>query len=548
MGGVTHATTLSGRDGLIRPRSLLRAHRDDRLVAQLRAGNEHAFEALFDRYRPRLLAFCRGMLRSSEDAEDVLQEVFTAAHSAILADEREIEVRPWLYRIARNRCLNHMRRPQPECRETLDDREGHNGTTTEEHAERRADLRDLVSNIRELPEAQRSALLMRELEALSYSQIAASLDTTVPAVKSLLVRARVTLAEASQANDLTCEEVRFELAAAAEGMGKTTGPARHHVRRCPECTRYRKHLRSTSRGLAALSPVGPLLLLKKFLAAKLASGGGTGGGGGAGLAGGASATGGIGAGAGGTAAASAVAAGAGVAGGAGLAGSKVAASAAVAAVLSAGSAFTVATTPALPTPDALVAAATPATAADAVARPAPDAARSPSREPATADAAAEPAPAETTDTTAPGPGLTAPDASGLTPEQLARLRELFANDRAAARAWWRRFQTHNFSGGDGPSHPPWRPPPPDTGPSPDPPGPPVPPQEPEPEPDPQPDPEPRAGTRAGRSRNRSRNPSPSPSPKPRRLLRRSAGPPEAHVAPPAKPRGAMRESDSGGFA
>ena len=74
----------------------------------------HAFEALFDRYHSRLLAFCRHMLRSTEDAEDVLQEVFVKAHAAMLADERPINARPWLYRIARNRCLNHLRRPAPE--------------------------------------------------------------------------------------------------------------------------------------------------------------------------------------------------------------------------------------------------------------------------------------------------------------------------------------------------------------------------------------------------------------------------------------------------
>ncbi len=490
MGGATHATTLPGRDGLIRPRSLLRAHRDERLVAQLRAGNEHAFEVLFDRYRPRLLAFCRGMLRSSEDAEDVLQEVFTAAHSAILADEREIEVRAWLYRIARNRCLNHMRRPRPECRDTLDDQPGANGASTEEHAQARADLRDLVSNIRDLPEAQRSALLMRELEAFSYSQIAASLETTVPAVKSLLVRARITLAEASQASELTCDEVRFELAAAAEGMGKASGPARHHARRCPECTRYRKHLRSTSRGLAALAPVGPVLLVKKFFAAKLASGGGSGGG--AGIAGGAS-TGGAGAaGAGGTAAAGAVAAGAGVAGGAGLAGSKVVAGAAVAAVLGAGGALTV-PDPVLPAPDAIVAAVSPPVAgggdvptrADADPKPAP-VADAPASEPAFEIPADAPTPA------APGPGLAAPGSGLLTPEQLQRLRALFAHDRAAARAWWERFQTHHGTAtGGAPPRPPWRPPPPPgTGPPSTPPGPPAPPPEPEPQPDPQPEPEP----------------------------------------------------------
>jgi len=491
LGGVTHATTLPGRDGLIRPRSLLRAHRDERLVVQLRAGNEHAFEVLFDRYRPRLLAFCRGMLRSSEDAEDVLQEVFTAAHAAILADERGIEVRPWLYRIARNRCLNHMRRRQPECRETLDDRPGHNGASTEEQAERRADLRDLVTNIRDLPEAQRSALLMRELENLSYKQIAASLETTVPAVKSLLVRARVTLAEASQAAELTCDEVRFELAGAAEGMGRASGPARHHVRRCPECTRYRKHLRSTSRGLAALAPVGPLLLLKKFLAAQVASSGGTGGTG-AGLAGGGASAGGA-AGAGSTVAAGAVAAGAGVAGGAGLAGSKVAASAAVAAVLSAGGALTVAM-PEPAAPDAIVAAAPAAPAAHAAADRAPADPQRSSTSRSDADYSYVSPVAETPEPVAPGPGLAEPATGELTTEQLARLRALFARDRAAARAWWERFQIRHGSGGGEVSHPPWRPPPPDTGPPTDPPGPAVPPPEPdppaEPEPDPEPEPEP----------------------------------------------------------
>ena len=53
------------------------------------------------------------MLGSTEDAEDVLQEVFAAAYNAMLADDRPINARPWLYRIARNRCLNHLRRPSP---------------------------------------------------------------------------------------------------------------------------------------------------------------------------------------------------------------------------------------------------------------------------------------------------------------------------------------------------------------------------------------------------------------------------------------------------
>ena len=90
---------------------LHRLQGDERLVALTRKGHQGAFEALVQRYESRLLAFCRHMLGSTEDAEDVLQEVFAASFNALLGDERAINVRPWLYRIARNRCLNHLRRP-----------------------------------------------------------------------------------------------------------------------------------------------------------------------------------------------------------------------------------------------------------------------------------------------------------------------------------------------------------------------------------------------------------------------------------------------------
>ncbi|MGH2899534.1 MAG: RNA polymerase sigma factor, partial [Solirubrobacteraceae bacterium] len=80
------------------PTPLLRLQSDERLIALVRRGNHAAFETLVARYQSRLLAFCRHMLGSREDAEDVLQEVFAAAFNALLADEREINARPWLYR------------------------------------------------------------------------------------------------------------------------------------------------------------------------------------------------------------------------------------------------------------------------------------------------------------------------------------------------------------------------------------------------------------------------------------------------------------------
>src|SRR4029450_9978206 len=109
---------------------LLRLQSDEKLVALIRRGHHGAFEALVQRYQPRLLAFCRHMLGSQEDAEDVLQEVFTAALNPSPADERPINARPWLYRIARNRSLNHLRRPQPAGQDSMDIFERDGGTTT----------------------------------------------------------------------------------------------------------------------------------------------------------------------------------------------------------------------------------------------------------------------------------------------------------------------------------------------------------------------------------------------------------------------------------
>jgi RNA polymerase sigma factor (sigma-70 family) len=269
---------------------LLRLQSDERLIALIRRGNHHAFEALVARYQSRLLAFCRHMLSSREDAEDVLQEVFAAAFNAILADRREINVRPWLYRIARNRSLNHMRKTQAVGVDSMDVHLSEHGLTTADKVHKREEFRQLMSDVGELPETQRTALLLREIDALSYEQIAEAMETTIPSVKSLLVRARVSLAEAAEARLLSCDEVREELGEVAEGLRRTTAPARRHLRSCERCQLFRKQLRHTNRALAAIFPVGPLLLLKKALLAHAGTAA-AGGGGAAAASGGAAAAG-----------------------------------------------------------------------------------------------------------------------------------------------------------------------------------------------------------------------------------------------------------------
>jgi RNA polymerase sigma factor (sigma-70 family) len=238
---------------------------DERLVALTRRGNQAAYEALVARYQSRLLAFCRHMLSSREDAEDVLQEVFAAAFNAMLADDRPINVRPWLYRIARNRSLNHMRRQTAIGVDSMDVHYADHGTSTADKVHAREQFRELIGDVQELAETQRTALLLREIDALSYEQIAEAMETTVPAVKSLLVRARVSLAEAAEARRMSCVEVRDELGEVAEGLKRRSPPVRRHLRQCDRCHAFDKDLRATNRALAAMFPLGPLLLLKKFL-------------------------------------------------------------------------------------------------------------------------------------------------------------------------------------------------------------------------------------------------------------------------------------------
>ena len=222
----------AGAAGLHGRSPLLRLQSDERLIVLIRRGNHHAFEALVARYQSRLLAFCRHMLSSREDAEDVLQEVFAAAFNAMLADDREINVRPWLYRIAATARSTTCaaRRPSGWTRWTSTCPRADSRRPT-----RSTSARSSGSHRRRPgpPGAQSTALLLREIDALSYDQIAEAMETTVPSVKSLLVRARVSLAEAAEARLLSCDEVRLELGEVAEGLART---ARRYAGTCARAT------------------------------------------------------------------------------------------------------------------------------------------------------------------------------------------------------------------------------------------------------------------------------------------------------------------------
>jgi RNA polymerase sigma factor (sigma-70 family) len=275
MGDAAHVDLHPPRAAL-RSRRLLRLAGDDRLVAQIRRGNEAAFEVVFERHGPGILAFCRHMLGSLEEAEDAVQHTFAAAYRDLQRDEREIALKPWLFTIARNRCLSILRARREVPGEQLEVATAGLG----EQVERRAELRELLADMRELPDEQRAALLLAEVGDLPHSEIASVLGCEVARVKALVFRARSGLIARREARDMPCEQVREQLAELRGGSLRRT-ELRLHLRECPGCREFREQVKRQRQLMAVALPVAPTLGLKSSVFAAVGIGGGAAAGGGA---------------------------------------------------------------------------------------------------------------------------------------------------------------------------------------------------------------------------------------------------------------------------
>jgi RNA polymerase sigma factor (sigma-70 family) len=217
------------------------------------------------------------MLPVRQDAEDALQDIFVRAYSGLRANHRELALRAWLYRVAHNRCIDELRRPAPPPPEVIELLRSPVHDPIAE-ADQRESLRRLIADVRRLPDQQRSALLMRELGGMSYADLAGALGVTVPAVKSLLVRARLGLAQALEARDTACSEIREELIVSHDRGLRPNATARRHMRDCDGCQEFRHQLRGVSRRFAAIVPtLGPLGVLANMLGIGGAGSGAAGG-------------------------------------------------------------------------------------------------------------------------------------------------------------------------------------------------------------------------------------------------------------------------------
>ncbi|HEV7773083.1 MAG TPA: sigma-70 family RNA polymerase sigma factor [Conexibacter sp.] len=253
---------------LRRPARLLRLVSDERLVELVRSGDEGAFEALYDRHHPAILGFCRHMLGTREEAEDAVQHTFLAAFRDLVGSEKQIDLRPWLFAIARNRCLSLLRARRAHVSIELAEPATDGLAAT---VERREDLRELLADLSCLPEDQRAALLLAELGALDHAGIATVLGCPREKVKALVFQARTSLAASREARATPCEDVRVELATAS-GAALRRGPLRRHLRTCDGCRAFKTEV-ATQRKLMALAlPVVPSVALKASVIA--GSGGG----------------------------------------------------------------------------------------------------------------------------------------------------------------------------------------------------------------------------------------------------------------------------------
>jgi RNA polymerase sigma-70 factor (ECF subfamily) len=156
------------------------------LELQSLAGGREQFLAWVAEFRPELHRYCARMMGSAIDGEDVLQEALAKAFYQLSQSLTVPPLRPWLLRIAHNTALDHLKRYERKYVEPLDAVE----ETLADGAPDPAAVRAALATFLELPVLQRSAVILKDVLGLSNEDVAAALQTTVPAVKAGLVRGR----------------------------------------------------------------------------------------------------------------------------------------------------------------------------------------------------------------------------------------------------------------------------------------------------------------------------------------------------------------------
>jgi RNA polymerase sigma factor (sigma-70 family) len=212
-----------------------RGRASDEILATMAVSDSLAFAELHRRYDGALRRFAEGMLRDPHDAADVAQDTWARALSG-LSDPpiHVLSVRPWLYAIARNACLDRLRDRSRRSFEELDEASLGAGPAPDEVLELRQRARDALADLARLSDRQRAAVLLRDVAGLQGDELAEALGTDVRRASWLLADAHRSLGELRAGQTLPCETARAEL----DHARVRTRTVRAHLDACDACGSY----------------------------------------------------------------------------------------------------------------------------------------------------------------------------------------------------------------------------------------------------------------------------------------------------------------------
>jgi RNA polymerase sigma factor (sigma-70 family) len=225
---------------------------DARLARRAAKRDERAFAAIFRRYHQEIYRFCLSILGNAEDACDALQNTMVKALQALPGEKRQIELRPWLYRVAHNESIDLVRKRRETA--SMDPELAGSADSLAETAAQRERLRQLLRDLGDLPERQRAALVMRELGGLGFEQIGEAFDTSPAVARQTVYEARLSLRSLEEGREMSCEEVMHRLSN-ADGRVARRRDLQAHLRACADCRAFRDAIDSRRRDFAAMAPL-----------------------------------------------------------------------------------------------------------------------------------------------------------------------------------------------------------------------------------------------------------------------------------------------------
>lgn len=234
-------------------------------------------EAAYKRYHQNLYRYCFSIVGNAADAQDALQNAMLKAVRALPGERREIQLKPWLYRIAHNESIELLRRRREQVE--LGPELASPASGPAEATAQRERLQRLLDDISQLPERQRGALLMRELGGLDFAEIGTAFETSSAVARQTVYEARLSLGQLEAGREMSCEKVMLEL---SDGDGRVTRrrEIQAHLRECAECRQFGETIAARRHDLAAIAPL-PAAASSALLHAVLGGGhGGSGLGGG----------------------------------------------------------------------------------------------------------------------------------------------------------------------------------------------------------------------------------------------------------------------------